>query len=44
MKDDFEKGLRSGPSNDLMKDEHPAMPISKDRQSRVTFGGGAKSK
>ena len=30
--------------NDLMKDEHPAMPISKDRQSRVTFGGGAKSK
>jgi hypothetical protein len=30
--------------NDLMKDEHPAMPISKERQSRVTFGGGAKSK
>jgi len=27
-----------------MKDEHPAMPISKERQSRVTFGGGAKSK
>ena len=25
--------------NDLMKTEHPAMPISKDRQSRVTFGG-----
>ena len=25
--------------NDLMKDEHPAMPISKERQSRVTFGG-----
>ena len=23
----------------LMKTEHPAMPISKDRQSRVTFGG-----
>ena len=30
--------------NDLMKDEHPAMPISKERQSRVTFGGGTKSK
>ena len=30
--------------NDLMKDEHPAMPISKERQSRVTFGGGAKPK
>jgi hypothetical protein len=25
--------------NDLMKQEHPSMPISKDRQSRVTFGG-----
>ena len=24
---------------DLHKDEHPAMPISQDRQSRVTFGG-----
>ena len=25
--------------NDLMKEQHPSMPISKDRQSRVTFGG-----
>ena len=25
--------------NDLMKEEHPSMPISKERQSRVTFGG-----
>ena len=24
---------------DLHKDEHPTMPISQDRQSRVTFGG-----
>ena len=24
---------------DLHKDEHPAMPISQERQSRVTFGG-----
>jgi hypothetical protein len=25
--------------NDLHKDEHPSMPISQERQSRVTFGG-----
>jgi len=25
--------------NDLMKEEHPSMPISQERQSRVTFGG-----
>ena len=24
---------------DLHKDEHPSMPLSQDRQSRVTFGG-----
>ena len=24
--------------NDLMKDEHPAMPISRERKSQVTFG------
>ena len=30
--------------NDLMKDAHPSMPISKpDRQSRVTFGGSQKT-
>jgi hypothetical protein len=29
--------------NDLMKDEHPSMPISKDRQSRVEFGRSKKS-
>ena len=28
--------------NDLMKEEHPSMPINIDRQSRVTFGGGRK--
>ena len=28
--------------NDLFKDEHPSMPISADRQSKVTFGGGKK--
>jgi len=25
--------------NDLMREEHPSMPITQDRQSRVTFGG-----
>lgn len=25
--------------NDLMKEQHPSMPISNERQSRVTFGG-----
>ena len=30
-------------SNDLLKEQHPSMPISKpDRQSRVTFGGNRK--
>ena len=29
--------------NDLMKEEHPSMPIDIDRQSRVTFGGSKKS-
>jgi|TARA_B100000424_G_scaffold224635_1_gene184572 hypothetical protein len=30
--------------NDLLKDAHPSMPISKpDRQSRVTFGGSQKT-
>ena len=25
--------------SDLMKEQHPSMPISNNRQSRVTFGG-----
>jgi len=25
--------------NDLMKEQHPLMPISKEGDSRVTFGG-----
>ena len=29
--------------NDLMKEQHPGMPIDIDRQSRVTFGGTKKS-
>jgi hypothetical protein len=30
-------------NNDLMKEEHPSMPINVDRQTRVTFGGTKKS-
>jgi hypothetical protein len=29
--------------NDLMKDEHPAMPISRERKTQVTFGRGQKN-
>ena len=29
--------------NDLMKEQHPGMPINNDRQTRVTFGGTKKS-
>ena len=28
--------------NDLLKEQHPSMPINVDRQSRVTFGGSKK--
>ena len=30
-------------NNDLLKEQHPSMPIDIDRQSRVTFGGSKKS-
>ena len=26
-------------ANDVLRDQHPSMPISKERSSRVTFGG-----
>ena len=29
--------------NDLLKEQHPGMPIDHDRQTRVTFGGMKKS-
>ena len=29
--------------NDLMKEQHPSMPINNERQTRVTFGGNKKS-
>jgi hypothetical protein len=28
--------------HDLMKEQHPSMPINQDRQTRVTFGGSKK--
>ena len=30
-------------ANDPMKEQHPSMPISKERQTRVTFGGTKKN-
>jgi hypothetical protein len=29
-------------NNDVLKDQHPSMPINQDRQTRVTFGGSKK--
>jgi len=29
--------------NDVLKEQHPSMPINQDRQTRVTFGGSNKS-
>jgi len=42
-RDEYFRGLTNDKTTaiekDLHKDEHPAMPIHQDRQSRVTFGG-----
>ena len=37
------KGKHDSIDNDLMKDEHPSMPISQEKRSRVEFGGNKKS-
>jgi hypothetical protein len=29
-------------NNDLLKEQHPSMPINQERQTRVTFGGTKK--
>ena len=45
-KEYFEKQLQdrnNAIENDLMKEQHPSMPINSDRQTRVTFGGTKKS-
>ena len=42
-RDEYFRGLTNDKTTaiekDLHKDEHPAMPIQQDRQSKVTFGG-----
>ena len=48
QRDNYYKGLTEDQmkavDNDLLKDAHPSMPISKpERQSRVTFGGSQKT-
>ena len=30
--------------NDVLKEQHPSMPINQERQTRVTFGGAGKTK
>ena len=35
--------VKKAVDSDLMKEQHPDMPINIDRQSRVTFGGSKKS-
>ena len=37
------KDQQKSVDNDLMREEHPSMPISQDRQSPVEFGGNKKS-
>jgi hypothetical protein len=29
--------------HDILKEQHPSMPINQERQTRVTFGGTKKS-
>jgi len=29
--------------NDVLKEQHPSMPINQERQTRVTFGGSNKT-
>jgi len=44
--DYFEKRTRereNALANDPLKEQHPSMPISKERQTRVTFGGSKKN-
>ena len=38
MTDDRNEAL----DNDVLKEQHPSMPINQDRQTRVTFGGTKK--
>ena len=37
------KSQEESVENDVFKDEHPSMPITNNRSSKVTFGGGRGS-
>jgi len=41
--DSMTKDANDAIENDLMKEQHPGMPINAERQSRVTFGGTKKN-
>ena len=41
--DGMTKDANDAIENDLMKEQHPGMPINAERQSRVTFGGTKKN-
>ena len=41
--DGMTKDANDAIENDLMKEQHPGMPINSERQSRVTFGGTKKN-
>ena len=46
-RDEYFRGItndqKKSVESDLMREEHPSMPISQERQSRVEFGGNKKS-
>jgi nuclear transport factor 2 (NTF2) superfamily protein len=46
-RDEYFRGItndqKKSVESDLMREEHPSMPISQERQTRVEFGGRKKS-
>ena len=40
--EDETRGQMEAVDNDLMREQHPSMPISKERQSNITFGSRNK--
>ena len=39
---DQTKSREEAVDNDILKEQHPSMPINQERQTRVTFGGSKK--
>ena len=39
---DQNKARDEAVNNDILKEQHPSMPINNERQTRVTFGGSKK--